>query len=192
MEKEEMLKHPTSIAKGMLVDATSPSPSPSPSPKLINEEDEPPRSAPGGRIASQKARPSLQAFADLWNSTLVPMGYGKCMKPTPARVKNLGTRYDADPEYFETFRSAVSFLSRDAWWRARSSQFTIDLLIGQVGRTQELAEKTPTNGVPHASKSPAHRAAADAAYNPRTNLRSADGAAAAPSGNPRLLATYSG
>jgi hypothetical protein len=49
-----------------------------------------------------------------------------------------------------------------------------------------------TPGASRASKSPAHRAAADAAYDPRTNLRSADGAAAAPSGNPHLLSTYGG
>jgi hypothetical protein len=49
-----------------------------------------------------------------------------------------------------------------------------------------------TPGASRASKSPAHRAAADAAYDPRTNLRSADGAAAAPSGNPRLLSAYGG
>ena len=86
----------------------------------------------------------LEPYVLLWNSTLHPLGYGKCEKITPKRVAALSARLRQDPEYFTTFSRAVDYLSRDEWWRGKAKQFTIDLLIDQAGRAQELSEKTPS------------------------------------------------
>ena len=71
-------------------------------------------------------------------------GYGKCEKITPERTAALSARLRQDPEYFTTFSRAVDYLSRDEWWLGKAKQFTIDLLIDQAGRAQELSEKTPS------------------------------------------------
>ena len=86
----------------------------------------------------------LEPYVLLWNSTLHPLGYGKCEKITPKRIAALSARLRQDPEYFTTFSRAVDYLSRDEWWRGKAKQFTIDLLIDQAGRAQELSEKTPS------------------------------------------------
>ena len=87
----------------------------------------------------------LEPYVSLWNSTLSPLGYGKCEKITPKRSAALAARLRQDPDYFATFSRAVDYLAADDWWRGKAKQFTIDLLLDQAGRAQELSEKTPSS-----------------------------------------------
>lgn len=100
----------------------------------------------------------IAPFLELWNSKLVPHGYGKADRATKKRKDCLKARLKDNPAFMETFAKAVDYLAMDAWWLGKASQFTIDLLLCQVNRAQELSEKTPsrpkTNG-------PSHRASAD-------------------------------
>jgi hypothetical protein len=108
----------------------------------------------------------LGQFIEIWNSRLVPLGYSRCDKATAKRDRDLKTRLKADPDFLAIFTKAVDYLAGDAWWKERASKFTIDLLLGQVSRAQELSEKkpTPTGGTHNGNRSPQHRAAVDAAY----------------------------
>lgn len=119
--------------------------------------------------SSTPKAPRLEDLVDLWNGTLAPLGYGKCTKLTTKRRDAFRARLKGDPDFPETFAKAVGYLATDGWWKAKARQFTIDLLLEQANRAQELSEKTPstptpTNGANHAPRTPAHRAEVDAAY----------------------------
>ena len=99
----------------------------------------------------------LESLVELWNGTLGPLGYGKCTKLTTKRRDDLRARLKADHDFPETFAKAVAYLATDGWWRERAKQFTIDLLLDQANRAQELSEKTPTTpttGAPSGTHTP--------------------------------------
>lgn len=104
--------------------------------------------------SSSPRAPRLEELVEVWNRTLAPLGYGKCTKLTTKRRDAFRTRLKGDPDFPATFAKAVAYLATDGWWRERAKQFTIDLLLDQANRAQELSEKTPTptQGAPNGTR----------------------------------------
>ena len=146
MSQQATIKVPTKDVETLEVtdEKSGQSPNKVPRSDRINRETKRDQEDQGDKKSSTSP---LEPYVLLWNSTLHPLGYGKCEKITPKRVAALSARLRQDPEYFTTFSRAVDYLSRDEWWRGKAKQFTIDLLIDQAGRAQELSEKTPST--PH-------------------------------------------
>ena len=143
MSQQATIKVPTKDVETLEVtdEKSGQSPNKVPRSDRINRETKRDQEDQGDKKSSTSP---LEPYVLLWNSTLHPLGYGKCEKITPKRIAALSARLRQDPEYFTTFSRAVDYLSRDEWWRGKAKQFTIDLLIDQAGRAQELSEKTPS------------------------------------------------
>ena len=151
-EKEVMLKHCLSNAKGILDDGTSPSPSPSPSPLKIPLP------------LSQKSQDDCQGVVNSWNDKTA----GKLPKAklTSKRRKEIQLRL-RESGWLEDFSLACDFLATSPFHQGKNDRgwvASLDFAI-RAGKATELAEKhssPKTQSI--GSKIPAHRAQTDQAY----------------------------